>query len=45
MLDWEICTLGDPLADVGPLMAYWTDRGAADLAPGNPPPRARLLEA
>jgi aminoglycoside phosphotransferase (APT) family kinase protein len=25
ILDWEICTLGDPLADVGLLMAYWTD--------------------
>lgn len=25
VLDWEICTLGDPLADVGLLMVYWTD--------------------
>jgi aminoglycoside phosphotransferase (APT) family kinase protein len=25
ILDWEICTLGDPLADVGLLMVYWTD--------------------
>jgi aminoglycoside phosphotransferase (APT) family kinase protein len=24
VLDWEICTLGEPLADVGLLMAYWT---------------------
>ena len=24
VLDWEICTLGDPLADVGLLMVYWT---------------------
>lgn len=24
VLDWEICTLGDPLADVGQLMFYWT---------------------
>lgn len=23
VLDWEICTLGDPLADVGLLMVYW----------------------
>jgi len=23
ILDWEICTLGDPLADVGLLMVYW----------------------
>ena len=25
VLDWEICTLGDPLADVGLLMVYWSD--------------------
>jgi len=25
VLDWEICTLGDPLADVGLLMVYWTE--------------------
>jgi aminoglycoside phosphotransferase (APT) family kinase protein len=25
ILDWEICTLGDPMADVGLLMVYWTD--------------------
>lgn len=24
VLDWEICTLGDPLADVGLLHVYWT---------------------
>jgi len=23
ILDWEICTLGDPLADVGLLLVYW----------------------
>jgi aminoglycoside phosphotransferase (APT) family kinase protein len=27
VLDWEICTLGDPLADVGLLCVYWTDPG------------------
>jgi len=27
VLDWEICTLGDPLADIGLLMVYWTDPG------------------
>lgn len=27
VLDWEICTLGDPLADVGLLMVYWTEPG------------------
>jgi len=25
VLDWEICTLGDPLADLGLLMVYWND--------------------
>lgn len=23
ILDWELCTLGDPLADVGTLLCYW----------------------
>jgi aminoglycoside phosphotransferase (APT) family kinase protein len=35
VLDWEICTLGDPLADVGLLCVYWTDEtdeGASLLA-------------
>jgi aminoglycoside phosphotransferase (APT) family kinase protein len=46
VVDWELCTLGDPLADVGLLMAYWPERGAgedivalgmpANLAPGFP---------
>ena len=33
ILDWEICTLGDPLADLGLLMVYWAepDDGAAVL--------------
>lgn len=25
VLDWEICTLGDPLADLGVLMVYWSE--------------------
>jgi aminoglycoside phosphotransferase (APT) family kinase protein len=29
VLDWEICTLGDPLADVGLLQVYWTGPGDA----------------
>ncbi|HEY6731260.1 MAG TPA: phosphotransferase family protein [Solirubrobacterales bacterium] len=46
VVDWELCTLGDPLADVGLLMAYWPERGQGDevvalgmpanLAPGFP---------
>ena len=27
-LDWELCTLGDPLADLGLLIVYWVDPGA-----------------
>jgi aminoglycoside phosphotransferase (APT) family kinase protein len=44
VLDWEICTLGDPLADVGLLVVYWTGpgdepsawTGSATTAPGFP---------
>ena len=25
VVDWELCTLGDPRADLGLLMVYWTD--------------------
>lgn len=28
VLDWELCTLGDPIADLGTLLAYWP--GPAD---------------
>jgi len=42
VLDWEICTLGDPLADLGLLQVYWTGPddqasawdGNATTAPG-----------
>ena len=42
VLDWEICTLGDPLADLGLLQVYWTGpndsasawTGSATSAPG-----------
>jgi aminoglycoside phosphotransferase (APT) family kinase protein len=27
VLDWELCTLGDPLADVGQLLTYWPEPG------------------
>jgi aminoglycoside phosphotransferase (APT) family kinase protein len=36
VVDWELCTLGDPMADVGLLMAYWPDREQADIALGQP---------
>ena len=29
VLDWELCTVGDPLADVGLAIAYWDELGAA----------------
>lgn len=33
VLDWEICTLGDPLADLGLLWVYWTDPGTDAVLP------------
>jgi aminoglycoside phosphotransferase (APT) family kinase protein len=35
VLDWEICTLGDPLADVGYLGVYWSDDGAPSMRLGD----------
>jgi len=29
VLDWELCTLGDPLADVGLMLVYWTEANDA----------------
>jgi aminoglycoside phosphotransferase (APT) family kinase protein len=34
VLDWELCTVGDPLADVGLAIAYWNELGAAAGQPG-----------
>jgi aminoglycoside phosphotransferase (APT) family kinase protein len=44
VVDWELCTLGDPLADVGLLLVYWGEDGdelipllrPATMAPGFP---------
>ncbi len=36
VVDWELCTLGDPLADVGLLMVYWPGRGEETIALGQP---------
>ena len=36
VVDWELCTLGDPLADVGLLMVYWPERGEQTIALGQP---------
>jgi aminoglycoside phosphotransferase (APT) family kinase protein len=30
VLDWEMCTIGDPLTDLGSSLAYWTAKGEAD---------------
>ncbi|HET8788261.1 MAG TPA: phosphotransferase family protein, partial [Actinomycetes bacterium] len=52
VLDWELCTLGDPLADVGLLQVYWAEPGdrtlplasAPTVMPGFPG-RAAVAEA
>ncbi|HKG17548.1 MAG TPA: phosphotransferase family protein [Solirubrobacteraceae bacterium] len=51
VVDWELCTLGDPLADVGLLMVYWAQpedevialMDAATTLPGFPS-REQLLQ-
>jgi aminoglycoside phosphotransferase (APT) family kinase protein len=30
VLDWEMCTIGDPLADLGTTLAYWVDAADPD---------------
>ena len=30
VLDWEMCTIGDPLTDLGTALAYWVDAGDPD---------------
>lgn len=36
VLDWELCTLGDPLADLGYLLNNWVAPGEAIIAAGGP---------
>jgi aminoglycoside phosphotransferase (APT) family kinase protein len=53
VLDWEMCTVGDPLTDLGTALAYWTDpqdpeefqeiRSAPTTLPGTLT-RAQLVE-
>ena len=38
VLDWELCTLGDPLADVGYLGVYWFDGNPTTARPNDPTP-------
>lgn len=51
VLDWELCTLGDPLADLGLLMVYWAEpTDSVRLLPDSPtavagfPSRAEVLD-
>jgi aminoglycoside phosphotransferase (APT) family kinase protein len=37
VLDWELCTLGDPLADLGLLLVYWAEPGDDTLPLGTAP--------
>jgi aminoglycoside phosphotransferase (APT) family kinase protein len=36
VVDWELATLGDPLADLGWLLAFWRE-------PGDAPPELKIL--
>lgn len=50
VLDWELSTLGDPLADIGGLLAHWPEAGDEDPGPfpastlSGFPTRRQLLE-
>jgi aminoglycoside phosphotransferase (APT) family kinase protein len=52
VLDWELCTLGDPLADLGLLLVYWVEPGedSSFMLSGTPtlaegfPDRQHLLD-
>ena len=37
VLDWELTTLGDPLADLGAMLTYWTRPGDSVIALSDPP--------
>jgi aminoglycoside phosphotransferase (APT) family kinase protein len=43
VLDWELCTLGDPLADVGYLGVYWYDGTVANQRANDPTPAGGFL--
>jgi len=43
VLDWELCTLGDPLADVGYIGVYWSDGASATLRANDPTPAGGFL--
>jgi aminoglycoside phosphotransferase (APT) family kinase protein len=35
VLDWELTTVGDPLADLGQMLAYWNESGAPAREPNS----------
>ncbi len=39
IVDWELATVGDPLADVGAMLAYWAEPGDETVALQDPPTR------
>jgi aminoglycoside phosphotransferase (APT) family kinase protein len=44
VVDWEMATLGDPLADLGLTLVYWTDPGEEGwLAPAGQPAGTRAV--
>jgi aminoglycoside phosphotransferase (APT) family kinase protein len=43
VFDWEMATLGDPLADLGWMLSYWRDPGDPD--PATPELTAAFMEA
>jgi len=40
VVDWELCTLGDPLADIGLLIVYWSEEGDEVIPLLDPPTAA-----
>ncbi|MEP7046267.1 MAG: phosphotransferase family protein [Ilumatobacteraceae bacterium] len=43
VLDWELCTLGDPLADLGYLGVYWFDGDPTTVRANDPTPAGGFL--
>lgn len=36
MLDWELATLGEPMADLATMLTYWHDAADTERAPAVP---------
>jgi aminoglycoside phosphotransferase (APT) family kinase protein len=45
VLDWEMCTVGEPLVDVGLALTYWTMKGGTNRAGGAAADQNRSLLA